>query len=124
MKITRLIKRIEESYERLSDLHTGKNSVYKICDVGMSAFSVFIMQNLSFLVHQPGMNCTKDTVMPKGRHIFGVRANGYLEKSSVYANQVLVAIDRTEYFSSKTIQRENCNHREQTMEKPTIFIVP
>lgn len=29
-----------------------------------------------------------------------------------YAHQMLTAIDGTEYFASKTIHCENCNHRE------------
>ena len=39
----------------------GKNNVYEIADVGMSAFSVFFTQSLSFLAHQ------RDIKLRKGR---------------------------------------------------------
>ncbi len=59
LKITHLIKRLEQSCEGFPDLRTGKNSVYEMRDVGMSAFSVFFTQSPSFLAHQRDMKLRK-----------------------------------------------------------------
>jgi len=142
LKLPRMIKRIEQSCEGFSDLRTGKNSIYDMRDVGMSAFSVFFTQSPSFLAHQRDMKLRKgrcnaeslfdlsdipsdnqirnllDPVSPE--HLQSVYRQTFLalEKTEVlksrrsFANQLLVAIDGTEYFSSKNIHCENCNHRE------------
>ena len=44
-----------------------------------------------------------------------------LEKRRSFANQLLVAIDGTEYFSSKVIHCENCSHRELNNGKTNYF---
>jgi hypothetical protein len=44
-----------------------------------------------------------------------------LEKRRSFANQLLVAIDGTEYFSSKAIYCENCSHRELNNGKTNYF---
>ena len=59
VKITRLIKRLEQACEKFPDLRAGKNSVYELVDVGMSAFSVFFTQSPSFLAHQRDMKLRK-----------------------------------------------------------------
>jgi hypothetical protein len=142
LKITRLIKRLEQSCEKFPDLRTGKNSIYEIRDVGMSAFSVFFTQSPSFLAHQRDMKLRKgrcnaeslfelsdlpsdnqirnllDPISPE--HLETVYRETFLElertellkKRRSYGDQLLIAIDGTEYFSSKTIHCENCNHRE------------
>jgi hypothetical protein len=61
LKITLLITLLEQSCEKFPDLRSGKNGVYEIRDVGMSAFSVFFTQSPSFLAHQ------RDTKLRKGR---------------------------------------------------------
>jgi hypothetical protein len=142
LKLPRMIKRLEQSCEVFSDLRTGKNSIYEMRDVGMSAFSVFFTQSPSFLAHQRDMKLRKgrcnaeslfdlsdipsdnqirnllDPVNPD--HLQSVYRQTFLalEKTEVlksrrsFANQLLVAIDGTEYFSSKNIHCENCSHRE------------
>ncbi len=151
LKLPQMIKRLEQACERFPDLRTGKNNVYELADVGMSAFSVFFTQSPSFLAHQRDMKLRKgrcnaeslfdlselpsdnqirnllDPVNPEYlqgvyRHIFGELENsGILEKRRSFAKQLLVAIDGTEYFSSKTIHCENCSQRELNNGKTNYF---
>jgi hypothetical protein len=151
LKINRLIKRLEQSIEGFPDVRTGKNSIYEIRDVGMSAFSVFFTQSPSFLAHQRDMKLRKgrsnaeslfelseipsdnqirnllDPVSPEHletiyRQIFlALEQTKILESRRSFANQLLVAIDGTEYFSSKNIHCENCNHRELSNGKTNYF---
>jgi hypothetical protein len=137
-----MIKRMVQACEGFPDLRTGKNSVYELAEVGMSAYSVFFTQSPSFLAHQRDMKLRKgrsnaeslfhlsglpsdnqirnllDPVSPEYlqgvyRHIFlGLEGADILKSRRSFANQLLVAIDGTEYFSSKAIQCENCSHRE------------
>lgn len=141
LKLSRMIKGLEESCEGFTDVRTGKNSIYEIRDVGLSAFSVFFTQNPSFLAHQRDLKLRKgrsnaeslfdlreipsdnqirnllDPVSPE--HLVSVYRQTFLaleqtevlKKRRSFANQLLVAIDGTEYFSSKNIHCENCNHR-------------
>ena len=131
LKLPRMIKRLEQSCEEFPDLRTGKNSVYDLADVGMSAFSVFFTQSPSFLAHQRDMKLRKgrsnaeslfelsdipsdnqirnlldpvspEYVQPVYRHIFlALEQTEVLKRRRSFANQLLVAIDGTEYFSSK-----------------------
>ena len=151
LKLPRLIGRLEQSCEGFPDLRTGKNSVYDLRDVGMSAFSVFFTQSPSFLAHQRDMKLRKgrsnaeslfelsdipsdnqirnlldpvspEYVQPVYRHIFlELEGSDVLKRRRSFANQLLVAIDGTEYFSSKAIQCENCSHRELSNGKTSYF---
>ncbi len=151
LKITRLIKRLEQACEGFPDLRTGKNSIYKMCDVGKSAFSVFFTQSPSFLAHQRDMKLRKgrsnaeslfelseipsdnqirnllDAVSPQyletvyRQTFMALEQTDILKNRRCYANQLLVAIDGTEYFSSKNIHCENCNHRELNNGKTNYF---
>lgn len=142
LKITRLMKRLEQSCEGFPDLRRGKNSRYEVRDVGLSAFAVFFTQSPSFLAHQRDMKLRKgrsnaerlfqlsdipsdnqirnllDPVSPERlqrvyRETFlALEQADILKTRRCHANQLLVAIDGTEYFSSKNIHCENCNHRE------------
>jgi hypothetical protein len=151
LKIIRLIKRLEQSCEGFPDLRSGKNSIYEIRDVGLSAFSVFFTQSPSFLAHQRDMKLRKgrsnaeslfelrelpsdnqirnllDPVSPEQlqtvyRQTFlALEQTDILKSRRCHANQLLVAIDGTEYFSSKNIHCENCNHRELSNGKTNYF---
>jgi hypothetical protein len=56
------------------------------------------------------------------RHIFlKLEGTDVIKRRRSYANQLLVAIDGTEYFSSKTIHCENCSHRELSNGKTNYF---
>jgi hypothetical protein len=151
LKITRLFKRLEQSCEGFPDLRTGKNSIYEMRDVGMSAFSVFFTQRPSFLAHQrdmklrkgrsnaeslfalsdiPSDNQIRNLLDPVGpEHLETIYRQTFLalERSEVlkkrrsFADQLLIAIDGIEYFSSKNIHCENCNHRELSNGKINYF---
>ena len=151
LRLPRMIKRLEQACEDFPDLRTGKNNVYELVDVGMSAFSVFFTQSPSFLAHQRDMKLRKgrsnaenlfdlselpsdnqirnllDPVSPEYvqavyRHIFlELERSGVLERRRSFANQLLVAIDGTEYFSSKEIHCEKCSHRELSNGKANYF---
>lgn len=151
LRLPRLINRVEQACEGFPDLRTGKNSSYEMADVGMSALSVFFTQSPSFLAHQRDMKLRKgrcnaeslfhlselpsdnqirnlldpvspEHVQPVYRHIFlALEETDVLKKRRSFANQLLVAIDGTEYFSSKVIHCENCSHRELSNGKTNYF---
>jgi hypothetical protein len=146
-----MIKRLEQACESFPDLRTGKNGGYKLTDVGMSAFAVFFTQSPSFLAHQRDMKLRKgrcnaenlfdlselpsdnqirnlldpvspEYLQPVYRYIFlALEATEVLKRRRSFANQLLVAIDGTEYFSSKAIHCENCSHRELSNGKTNYF---
>lgn len=125
LKLPRMIKRLKQSCEGFPDLRTGKNNIYDLPDVGMSAFSVFFTQSPSFLAHQRDMKLRKvrsnaeslfeltdipsdnqirnllDAVSPE--HLQSVYRQTFLalEQTEIlksrrsFANQLLVAIDGT-----------------------------
>jgi hypothetical protein len=151
LRLPHLIKRLEQACESFPDLRTGQNSVYELVDVGMSAFSVFFTQSPSFLARQGDLKLRKgrcnaeslfdlselpsdnqirnlldpvspEYVQPVYRAIFlELEKSGVLKKRRSFANQLLVAIDGTEYFSSQAIHCENCNHRELNNGKTNYF---
>jgi hypothetical protein len=151
LRLSRMIERLEQACGEFPDIRTGKNSTYDLPDVGMSAFSVFFTQSPSFLAHQRDMKLRKgrsnaeslfhlseipsdnqirnllDPVSPKYvapvyRQVFlALEQANIIDKRRSFANQLLVAIDGTEYFSSKAIHCENCSHRELNNGKTNYF---
>jgi hypothetical protein len=135
----------------LPDKRTGKNILYSILDIGMAAFSVFFMQNESFLQHQRMLddehgdsNCRTlfgISDIPTDNHIRkmldGVPSNHFddvfahnldvmkkataLEPFHRLGGHLLVAIDGTEYFSSYEIHCNNCSHRDRSNGKTEYF---
>jgi hypothetical protein len=146
-----MIKVLERGCASFPEVRTGKNSIYELADVGMSAFSVFFTQSPSFLAHQRDMKLRKgrsnaeslfhlseipsdnqirnlldpvrpEYVHPIYRHIFlELERAEILGRRRSFARQLLVAMDGTEYFSSKAIHCENCSHRELNNGKTTYF---
>ena len=138
----RLIKRIREAASEFPDLRTGMNTQYEIEDAAMGAFSVFFTQSPSFLAYQTEMKREKgrsnaeglfeigtipsdsqirlllDPVSPE--HLQGVFRGVYnelgrtkvLDGMRSHGRNLLIAIDGTEYFSSKKICCANCSQRE------------
>jgi len=130
-----------QQFDHLPDHRTGQNSHYTIQDAAKAAFSVFFTQSPSFLAHQRTMKQTKgrsnaetlfqidqipcdnqirtllDPISP--RQLFGVfdevyrtlAQAGVLADFRVLDDQVLVSMDGTGYFASKTIQCQNCLQR-------------
>jgi len=139
--LTHLIKELEAVFEQFPDKRSGKNSRYKLADAGMGAFSVFFTQCPSFLARQqelkqqkgrsnaeklfelreiPSDNQIRNLLDPVDPMYLGrfyrqtyqaLEQVGVLKSFRSHADQLLVVLDGTEYFSSKKIHCENCNHR-------------
>ena len=142
LSIERMVERIQQSFAAFPDFRTGQNSQYEMLDAGMGAFSVFFTQSPSFLAHQEDLQRRKGRsnaaslfgmehipsdnqirslldgvepsyVRPVFRSVFERLAQaGVLQKFRSHANCLLVAMDGTEYFSSKKIHCAQCSQRE------------
>jgi hypothetical protein len=119
----------------------GPNTQYEVTDAALGAFAVFFTQEASFLAHQTAMKLAKgrsnaerlfalhdlpsdnqirnllDPVRPNHlwplyRHIFQtLDGAGVLQRYRSHARQLLVAMDGTQYFTSKTLHCPNCSQR-------------
>ena len=137
----RLVQRLKKVLGQLKDHRTGQNTQYEMQDAGLGAFSVFFTQSASFLAHQLAMKLSKgrsnaenlfemgnipsdnqirsmlDPVEPSSlSSLFGwvfaeLDRGGIIEPMRSFSRQILVAIDGTEYFSSKKIHCDQCSHR-------------
>ncbi len=144
LKFDRLVKAFHQALEGLPDERTGKNSVYRIKDAALGAFSVFFTQCPSFLAFQKAMERAKgisnaqtlfeiekvpcdnhirnllDPVAPE--HIFPVfwsifedlDAGGHLEEFRSFKGHLLVGLDATEYFSSQKIHCPQCSRTQHS----------
>ncbi len=127
--------------EGFPDKRTGKNKRYQISDAALSAFSVFFTQSPSFLAHQKLMALKKghnnaqslfgvhqipsdnqirdlldevepDKVFPVFSEIFRVLEKGkHLDVFRCFENNLLIALDGTEYFCSNQIHCQHCSSR-------------
>jgi hypothetical protein len=141
LKLTRMLKGLEQTFESMPEHRKGKNTQYGLADAGIGAFSVFFTQSPSFLAQQRDMKLRKGSSnaerlfelreIPSDNQIRSLLApvspmqlSGYyrqlfrdLERAGVlkgfqsFAKMLLVAIDGTEYFSSKKIHCEQCSQR-------------
>ena len=119
----------------------GPNTQYEVADAALGAFAVFFTQEPSFLAHQRAMQLTKgqgnaerlfalhalpsdnqirnllDPVSPQQlgpiyRHVFqALDGAGVLEGYRSHAGQLLVALDGTQYFTSKKLHCPQCSQR-------------
>jgi len=151
LALDRLIKELKQIFAEFPDVRTGSNVQYEVADAGMGAFSVFFTQCASFLEYQEEMKRLKgrsnaenlfgmrdipsdshirsllDPVAPKYlypmyRMVFErLEAAGVLETFRSHARSLLIALDGTEYFSSKKIHCENCSHRQLGNEKTNYY---
>ena len=140
--VDRLVKCIKQNFGEFCDVRTGQNTQYDMVDAGMGAFSVFFTQSPSFLAHQQDMKRRKgrcnaeslfemeqipsdnqirsllDPVAPSS--VTSVFRDIYhrLDRTEVlkgfrsHAQCLLIAVDGTEYFSSKKIHCDQCSRRE------------
>lgn len=136
-----MIKSLEQAFEKFPEHRRGKNSQYELADAGMGAFSVFFTQSPSFLAYQRDLKLRKgrsnaeklfalrdipsdnqirsllDPISPKHlegyyRQIFqALERDRVLTEFQSFANMLLVAMDGTEYFSSKKIDCKQCSQR-------------
>jgi len=135
--------------KKFPDPRTGNNVRFSIENIGLGAFSIFFTQNPSFLSFQRYMQETKGknnarslfgiseipsdnhirTVMdevapsyvfPVFSHIIdGLKASGHLNRYRSFKNNLLIALDATQYFSSDTIHCKNCTKKEHKNGKIT-----
>ena len=142
LALDRLVKRIKQSFGEFCDVRKGQNTQYDMVDAGMGAFSVFLTQSPSFLAHQEDLKRRKgrcnaeslfgmeqipsdnqirsllDPVAPS--YVAPVFRDIYhrLDRAAVldgfrsHAHCLLIAMDGTQYFSSKKIHCLNCSSRE------------
>jgi len=146
-----LISRIKQSFGEFCDVRTGKNTQYDMADAGVGAFSVFFTQSPSFLSSQEDMKkqngrCNAESLFgmhqipcdnqirslldpvapaylsPVFREIFErLVQSGVLESFRSHANNLLVILDGTQYFSSDKIHCNRCNSRELSNGKTNYY---
>ena len=130
----------EPIFAQLPDHRTGRNVTYTISDAVLSAFAVFFMQSPSFLAQQqvvqrqrgrnnaqtlfgmaqiPSDNQIRNLLDPlPPERLFPLfetgwqilKATGTLTAFQVLHQQYLIALDGTQYFSSRTVHCDACTH--------------
>lgn len=150
ISLEQLLRPLFEQFQQLPDHRTGQNKQYLLVDAAKGAFAVFFTQSPSFLAYQQQMKQTKgrsnaeslfqmsqipgdnqirallDPISP--RHLFGVfeavyqqlKQTDILTNFRVFDQQLLVSLDGTGYFSSKTIHCQNCLQRQASNDE-TIY---
>jgi hypothetical protein len=137
-----MVKHLRYAIEHFPDKRTGENLQYSIADAALGAFSIFFTQSPSFLSFQKSMEKNKGKnnaqtlfgmdkipcdnhirdLMDVVPHTFlfpvfhyilgGIKESGDLDAFRSYNNNLLCALDGTQYFSSKKIHCENCSTKE------------
>lgn len=141
LKPSKLIEKVRKASGQFPDVRTGENWHYEVEDAAMSALSVFFTQCPSFLANQremhtqrgrsnaeslfdlheiPSDNQIRNLLDPVDPHylrevyweiVAELEDTDLLKDYRSYAGQLLIAIDGTEYFTSKKIHCAQCNHR-------------
>ena len=129
----------------------GNNTKYQVEDAVMAAFSIFFTQSSSFLEHQRLMKSNKGkdnaeslfsiekipcdnqirnlldpvpaaTIFRTFQEVYEwLNKNGVLKKFLYLDEEILIALDGTEYFSSKKINCPHCNYRNHRNGTTTYF---
>lgn len=129
----------------------GNNTKYQVEDAVMAAFSIFFTQSTSFLDHQRLMKSNKGkdnakslfsiekipcdnqirnlldpvpaaTIFMTFQEVYEwLNKNGVLKKFLYLDEEILIALDGTEYFSSKKINCPHCNFRNHQNGTTTYF---
>ena len=143
MIIDTLLSTLKACCAGFPDKRVGSNASYAMSDFGMAAFSVFFMQCPSFLSHQRALesgrgrsNCGSLFAMgkiPTDNHIrdmldpvapealapmFGAALDSLREAGGMQAferlgKRVLIALDGTEYFTSRKLGYAGCQTRKR-----------
>jgi hypothetical protein len=136
-----MVKYLGSTMAGFPDKRTGSNTHYSIEDAALGAFSVFFTQSPSFLSFQKSMlknkgksnaqtlfemdripcdNHIRDLmdevepsyVYPVFHYILnGIKDSGHLDAFRSYDDNLLCALDATQYFSSKKIHCQNCSSK-------------
>ena len=134
-----LVREFHQLLAQFPDQRTGKNTRYSMADAALGAFSVFFTQSPSFLAFQRSMQETKGQsnaqtlfgmdqipcdnhirdlldpvtpghVLPMFATVFDtLRDQGYLEPFRAINANLLIALDGTQYHSSKNIHCAQCS---------------
>lgn len=137
----KIVNNFDEILTALPDNRTGNNNSIQIRDAALAAFSVFFLQNPSFLEFQTTMQKTKGKnnaqsllgvyKIPSDNHIRNLldevnpnylapmfsfitqklQTSGYLDEFRSYNNNLLIALDGSQYFSSRKIRCDDCNRK-------------
>jgi hypothetical protein len=138
-----LLSILSKDIEELEDSRSHSNALkYNLADIVFGAFSVFYMQDPSFLANQrrllkgcgennfksffhreniPSANQIRnilDNVNPTSfyktinRSVELLDSNGILEKFKFYDGGYLIALDGTQYYRSENIHCQNCSTKE------------
>ena len=140
----RHLDRLRACFARMPDPRRGSNRRYAMADVGMAALSVFLMQSPSFLAHQRALaegraRSNAHTLfgldrVPCDNHVrqmldgvpaahFDEQFHGLVEDLDAHGalapmrrlgGHVLVALDGTEFFRSRSIHCGNCSTRRRS----------
>lgn len=136
-----IVKFFRSTISVFPDIRTGSNNIYSIEDTALGAFSIFFTQSPSFLAFQNAMKKKKgksnaeslfgmsdipcdnqiknlldevssEYLSPVFSYIFnGLNNSGHIDTFRSYNGNLLIALDGTQYFSSKAIHCENCNQK-------------
>jgi hypothetical protein len=136
-----LVQKLHQLIDSFPDPRTGKNISKSMKDAALGAFSIFFTQSPSFLSYQTSMQETQgqnnaDTlfgineilsdnhirklldkvdpsyIFPLFTFIFnGLKACGYLDEFRSFNNNLLIALDGTQYYSSNSIHCDNCSQK-------------
>jgi len=138
-------------HDLLDERRPGNNTKYQVEDAVMAAFSIFFTQSASFLEHQRLMKSNKGkdnaeslfsiekipcdnqirnlldpvpatTIFMTFEKVYQwLEENGVLKKFLYLNGEILIALDGTEYFSSKKINCPHCNCRNHRDGSTTYF---
>ncbi len=138
---SQLIEFLDQELKNLPDNRKGENKKYTVKNAVLAAFSVFFTQSPSFLQHQRLMKQKKgkdngqslfglseipcDNQIRKlldpipAKLVFEVfrtthqwiENNQVIEQFKCLNNQLLIALDGTEYYHSKKLNCPHCNYR-------------
>ena len=141
IEASQLIGFLDQELKELPDKRKGDNKKYTVKNAVRAAFSVFFTQSPSFLQHQrlmkpkkgkdnaeslfsleqiPCDNQIRNLLDPiPATTVFGafkttykwVETNRIIEQFKYLDNQILLALDGTEYYCSKKINCPHCNSR-------------
>lgn len=138
LTFSHLLSEFRQLAREFPDQRTGQNTSYTIEDAALGAFSVFFTQSPSFLSHQTIMTEAKGKsntqtlfamqAIPTDNHIrnlldivppqqifpmfnkvfTALNEQGYLQGFRAVHDQLLIALDGTQYHSSNNIHCKNC----------------
>lgn len=151
LSFSELITVLKTTVQTFPDKRKGNNCHYTLEDICLSGFSVFFTQSPSFLAHQKAMKTAKGisnantifglTEIPTDNHVRSIldevspdHVHGVfdevlhrLEREEIlnrfrfFGNELLLAIDGTQYYTSETIRCPQCSTRKHQDGRVTYY---